>query len=68
MAFLTMGCEILEKWLLDMQSLLRQKCKNVENPGSDNSDFELWSPHDDGRHGSTNKCFLGHQVTYIRRK
>jgi len=31
MAFLTMGCEILEKWLLDMQSLLPQKCKNVEN-------------------------------------
>lgn len=44
---------------LDFTGLQEPKCKNVENPGSDNSDFELWSPHDDGRHGSPNKCFLG---------
>ena len=35
---------------------------------AEKSDFELWSPHDDGRHGTTDKCFLGERVTYIRRK
>jgi len=39
----------------------------VDNPGSSKSDYELWTPHD-GRHGTDNKCFLGQQVTYTRRK
>lgn len=53
---------------LDFSGLHAPACKGVDNPGKDGSDFELWSPHDDGRHGSTDKCFLGQQVTYIRRK
>lgn len=53
---------------LDFSGLHEPRCKGVDKPGTDDSDFELWSPHDDGRHGSSNKCFLGQQVTYIRRK
>jgi len=53
---------------LDFTGLHEPKCKGVDKPGADESDFELWSPHDDGRHGSSDKCFLGQQVTYIRRK
>ena len=44
---------------LDFSGLHEPRCKGVDNPGKDNSDFELWSPHDDGRHGSNTKCFLG---------
>lgn len=44
---------------LDFSGLHEPKCKGVDNPGTESSDFELWSPHDDGRHGSNNKCFLG---------
>jgi hypothetical protein len=44
---------------LDFSGLHEPKCKGVDKPGTDESDFELWSPHDDGRHGSNNKCFLG---------
>jgi len=53
---------------LDFSGLHEPRCKGADKPGSDDSDFELWSPHDDGRHGSNNKCFLGQQVTYVRRK
>lgn len=53
---------------LDFASLHEPKCKGADKPGKDGSDFEEWSPHDDGRHGSNNKCFLGQQVTYVRRK
>mmetsp|Transcript_29704 Transcript_29704/g.45285 ORF Transcript_29704/g.45285 Transcript_29704/m.45285 type:complete len:857 (-) Transcript_29704:59-2629(-) len=53
---------------LDFAGLHEPRCKGVDKPGKDDSDFELWSPHDDGRHGSNDKCFLGQQVTYIRRK
>jgi hypothetical protein len=53
---------------LDFSGLHEPRCKNVDKAGAEDSDFELWSPHDDGRHGSNNKCFLGQQVTYIRRK
>jgi len=53
---------------LDFSGLHEPKCKGVEKPGTDESDFEYWSPHDDGRHGSTDKCFLGHKATYVRRK
>jgi len=44
---------------LDFSGLHEPRCKGVDKPGVDDSDFELWSPHDDGRHGSNNKCFLG---------
>mmetsp|Transcript_11286 Transcript_11286/g.18998 ORF Transcript_11286/g.18998 Transcript_11286/m.18998 type:complete len:589 (-) Transcript_11286:363-2129(-) len=53
---------------IDFAALHEPRCKGVDKPGTDESDFELWSPHDDGRHGSNNKCFLGQQVTYVRRK
>jgi len=53
---------------LDFTGLHEPVCKGVDNAGKEGSDFELWSPHDDGRHGSNDKCFLGQQVTYIRRK
>lgn len=44
---------------LDFSGLHEPRCVGVDKPGTDGSDFELWSPHDDGRHGSNNKCFLG---------
>lgn len=53
---------------LDFSGLHEPKCKGIDTPGKEGSDFELWSPHDDGRHGSADKCFLGQQVTYVRRK
>jgi len=53
---------------LDFSGLHEPKCQGIDSPGTEKSDFELWSPHDDGRHGSNDKCFLGQQVTYIRRK
>lgn len=53
---------------IDFAGLHEPQCKGVESAGSEKSDFELWSPHDDGRHGTSNKCFLGQQVTYVRRK
>ena len=42
---------------LDFKDLHEPQCKGVENPGQDNSDYELWTPYD-GRHGD-NKCFMG---------
>jgi hypothetical protein len=53
---------------LDFSGLHEPRCQGIDNPGAANSDFELWSPHDDGRHGTNTKCFLGQQVTYVRRK
>lgn len=53
---------------LDFAGLHEPNCKGADEPGKDTSDFELWSPHDDGRHGSSDKCFLGQRVTYVRRK
>jgi hypothetical protein len=54
---------------LDFSGLHEPKCTGVDNPGTEKSDFELWSPHDDDRHTSQpNKCYLGQQVTYVRRK
>lgn len=53
---------------LDFSGLHEPRCQGIDKPGSESSDFELWSPHDDGRHGSNDKCFLGQQVTYVRRK
>jgi hypothetical protein len=53
---------------LDFAGLHEPVCKGADEAGKENSDFELWSPHDDGRHGSSDKCFLGQIVTYVRRK
>ena len=51
---------------IDFAGLHEPQCKGVESAGSEKSDFELWSPHDDGRHGTSNKCFLGQQVMFSR--
>ena len=51
----------------DFSSLHTRQCQGVDNAGDASSDFELWTPYD-GRHGDDNKCFLGQQVTYTRRK
>merc|ERR1719272_1267646 len=51
---------------MDFSGLHEPQCKGADNAGDDSSDFELWTPYD-GRHGD-NKCFLGQQATYIRRK
>lgn len=52
---------------LDFSYLHKRQCTGADSPGSSKSDYELWTPND-GRHGADNKCFLGQQVTYIRRK
>jgi hypothetical protein len=51
---------------MDFEGLHEPQCQGVDYAGTEGSDFELWTPYD-GRHGD-NKCFLGQQVTYIRRK
>jgi len=51
---------------LDFKDLHEPQCKGADRPGDADSDYELWTPYD-GRHGDT-KCFLGHQITYVRRK
>lgn len=52
---------------LDFSSLHTQQCQGVDTAGATSSDYELWSPND-GRHGTGSNCFLGQQVTYVRRK
>lgn len=51
---------------LDFAALHEPQCKGADSAGSADSDYELWTPYD-GRHGD-NQCFLGQQVTYVRRK
>ena len=54
---------------LDFAQLHEKKCVGHDRPGKDDSDFELWSPHDDERHHlSQNGCLLGKKMTYVRRK
>ena len=52
-------------YFLDFSELHAKKCKGVEAPGTPDSDYERWSPSD-GRLGD--KCLMGHQITYTRRK
>jgi hypothetical protein len=50
---------------LDFGSLHEPQCKNPDLPGSSDSDYEVWTPHD----GRTNsKCLMGRRVDYVRRK
>lgn len=51
---------------VDFKNLHEPQCKGVDRPGESGSDYELWTPYD-GRHGE-NKCFLGQQISYVRRK
>eukprot|EP00939_MAST-03C_sp_MAST-3C-sp1_P004380 g4380.t1 len=50
---------------LDFAELHQRPCTGANEPGTDASDFEKWSPHD-GRTGD--QCILGHKVWYTRRK
>ncbi|CAE8733445.1 unnamed protein product, partial [Polarella glacialis] len=50
---------------LDFETLSQPLCKGVWAADSVSSDYETWIPSD-GR--STDKCMLGRQVTYTRRK
>lgn len=54
---------------LDFSSLHVRECEGyfAAQYQYGESDYEQWSPHD-GRHGTTNNCFLGQHVTYVRRK
>ena len=51
---------------VDFKGLHEPQCKGADRAGEEGSDYELWTPYD-GRHGD-NKCFLGQQVTYVRRR
>jgi len=51
---------------LDFSQLHEPQCKGADNAGADDSDYELWTPHD-GRFGDS-KCFLGMHKTFARRK
>ena len=50
---------------LDFSSLHEPQCRNPDQPGTETSDYEAWSPND-GRAG--HECLLGKKVIYIRRK
>lgn len=50
---------------LDFESLGQALCKGVWAADSVSSDYEMWSPSD-GK--NTEKCLMGKQVTYTRRK
>lgn len=51
---------------IDFSLLHEPQCRGADRPGDADSDYELWSPYD-GRHGANN-CYLGQQVSYVRRK
>jgi len=50
----------------DFSQLHEPQCKGVDTAGADESDYELWTPHD-GRFGDAH-CFLGQHKTFVRRK
>jgi hypothetical protein len=51
---------------LDFSQLNIRTCEGAATPEDAKSDYELWTPYD-GRQ-STQKCFLGKTVQYVRRK
>jgi len=49
---------------LDFSNLHQPQCRNPENPGASNSDYENWSPSDiSGRY-----CLLGAKTQILRKK
>lgn len=50
---------------LNFSSLHEPQCRLPDEPDSQNSDYEKWSPSD-GRMG--HPCLLGHKTIYVRRK
>jgi hypothetical protein len=51
---------------LDFTTLKIPQCKGTENPDSQSSDYETWTPND-YRHGDAH-CLLGKRIKYDRRK
>lgn len=49
---------------VDFDSLHERTCRDPEHPDDPNSDYEKWSPNG----VVSEKCLMGHQSTYIRRK
>ena len=49
---------------VDFSSLHTRNCQGFDNADSIDSDYELWSPHEE----ITLKCLMGKKVTYTRRK
>jgi len=43
---------------VDFAQLHEPQCRGPHIPGSTESDYEYWTPHD-GRHGENQKCFMG---------
>lgn len=49
---------------IDFSSFHLRVCKGSENPNTEDSDFEYWSPNGQ----SSPSCLLGRRVSYVRRK
>jgi hypothetical protein len=50
---------------IDFNSLSLPLCRNSEQPNTQNSDYEIWTPND-GR--SAHECLMGTRTIYVRRK
>ena len=50
---------------INFMSVFKYKCQNPQNAGTQKSDYELWTPHDNT---IGHECFLGLNKTYVRRK
>ncbi len=50
---------------LDFASLHQSGCKGIDAAGTEESDYEFWSPSDGRMNG---QCLMGHKVKYTRRK
>jgi len=55
---------------LDFSGLHQAVCRNPDKAGEPDSDYELWSPRDDGFAKTTDdkKCVLGTHTAYTRKK
>lgn len=49
---------------LDFEGVHERPCSDIQHAGAPSSDFELWSPSA----GTGDKCLMGHQLKYTRRK
>jgi hypothetical protein len=50
---------------IDFMDLHERTCVGENAVGAAESDYELWTPHDERMEG---KCLLGHETQYLRRK
>jgi hypothetical protein len=50
---------------LDFSALHQRVCVGVDAPGTEASDYEEWTHSDERMEG---KCYLGHKISYVRRK